>query len=377
MPDHDFIRQQTEIMGALKETGAYLKDYYAKTEEKTGELQSRLQAVEQALVSNKSEYQSTYSCNQNPVAAALVSSEAFAGLRGGMPTSGRQSVDCGIRAALTNPGRGQVGDSDWPTEPARKDGLQGFAQPRLTLLDALTTHKVDTGVLEYVEIDGYVNAANYQEKEGDEKASTDLPVVVRRAEVATIAHFMPCSLQVLEDNSGLSSQISQVLSVGLRQKLEQELLVGLGGEGKIKGLIAHAQSFNGVGTNAADQIGQAITDLEAGGWIATFIVMNPDDWFTIASERDTGGQYILGSPRDPAPPSLWNRPIILNPNMPRRGALVVDGGQVALLDRKQVTVEATRFDSSNFRKNMVTILAELRAGLAVYAPSALRLVEIN
>lgn len=377
MPDHDFIRQQTEIMGALKETGAYLKDHRAKTEEKTGELQSRLQAVEQALVSNKSEYQSTYSCNQNPVAAEFVSSDAFTGLKSGMPTSGRQSVDCGIRAALTNPGRGQVGDSDWTTKPSRMDGLQGFAQPRLTLLDALTTQKVDTGVLEYVEISGYVNAANYQEKEGDEKAGADLPVALRRAEVATIAHYMPCSLQVLEDNSGLSSKISQVLSVGLRQKLEQELLVGQGGEGKIKGLIAHAQSFNGVGDNAADQIGQAITDLESDGWIASFIVMNPDDWFVIASERDSAGQYILGSPRDPAPPSLWNRPVILNPNMPMRGALVVDGGQVALLDRQQVTVEASRFDGSNFRKNMVTILSELRAGLAVYAPSALRLVEIN
>lgn len=374
----EFMKQTEQ---AHKETQAVLKEIGGMlTTQQKGreELQARVQAVEQALVSG--EYRAGQAAahhNQNPVAAELVSNEAFAGLKGGMPTSGRQAVDCDIRAALTNPGRGQEGDSGWTTQPQRLDGIQGFAQPRLTLLDALTTYKVDAGVLEYVELDGYINAANYQEKEGDQKADTDLPVVLRRAEVATIAHWMPCSLQVLEDNSGLSNQISQVLSVGLRQKLEQELLVGEGGDGKIKGLIAHAQLFNGVGDVAADQIGQAMTDLESEGWSATFIVMNPDDWFVIASERGTDGQYILGSPRDPAPPSLWNRPVILNPNMPRRAALVVDGGQVALLDRQQVTVEASRFDGSNFRKNMVTILAELRAGLAVYAPSALRLVEIN
>lgn len=362
-----------QTLAALKE----ISDQLTAHKQGREELQARLLHVEQALVSGKYTTSSTAGHAQNPVAAELVSNEAFAGLKGGMPTSGRQAVDCDIRAALTNPGRGQEGDTDWTTQPQRVAGIQGFAQPRLTLLDVLATHKVSTGVLEYVELNGYTNAAGYQEKEGDLKAGTDLPVVLRRAEVATIAHWMPCSLQVLEDNSDLSNQISQVLSVGLRQKLEQELLVGEGGEGKIKGLITHAQPFNGVGDVAADQIGQAMTDLEAEGWSATFVVMNPDDWFIIASERGTDGQYIMGSPRDPAPPSLWNRPVILNPHMPRRAALVVDSGQVALLDRRQVTVEASRFDGSNFRKNMVTILAELRAGLAVYAPSALRIVEIN
>ncbi|HCJ29678.1 MAG TPA: phage major capsid protein, partial [Pseudomonas sp.] len=61
---------------------------------------------------------------------------------------------------------------------------------------------------------------------------------------------------------------------------------------------------------------------------------------------------------------------------PLNAALVLDTSQTVLLDRQQVTIEASRVDGNNFRRNLVTILAELRAGLAVYAPSAMRLVQL-
>ncbi|GAB6386950.1 hypothetical protein STUTZSP0542_04890 [Stutzerimonas marianensis] len=56
---------------------------------------------------------------------------------------------------------------------------------------------------------------------------------------------------------------------------------------------------------------------------------------------------------------------------------MLDTTTLALLDRQEVTVEASRHDGNNFRRNLVTILAELRAGLAVYAPSANLLVSLT
>lgn len=343
---------------------------------KIDEHEARLRHAEQQLVSERDIRSSATSYNSNEIAAQMADNDAFAMLKSGHPTTGRQTVGSSIHAALTNPGRGQSGGTVWPGVPERHEGLHGFAQPGLTLLDILPVQKVETGVLEFIELDGYVNAVDYQRQEGDEKAATDLPAKVSRAEIATLAHWLPASLQVLEDNEELTNMISLVLGVSLRQKLELELLVGEGGQGEIKGLLEYAPRFQGVGDVAADLVGQAITDLEAAGWKASAIVMNPTDWFTISSQRGDDGHYVMGSPRDPAPPSLWNRPVILNASMPYRAALVLDTSQVALLDRQQVTIEASRFDGSNFRKNMVTILAELRAGLAVYAPSALRLVDI-
>ncbi|WP_440058763.1 hypothetical protein [Pseudomonas fragariae (ex Marin et al. 2024)] len=62
--------------------------------------------------------------------------------------------------------------------------------------------------------------------------------------------------------------------------------------------------------------------------------------------------------------------------MPEGKALILDT-TTALLDHQEVAVEASRMDGDNFRRNLVTILAELRAGLAVYASTSMRLVTLS
>lgn len=61
---------------------------------------------------------------------------------------------------------------------------------------------------------------------------------------------------------------------------------------------------------------------------------------------------MAGSWASPALPSIWGLP-------------VVDPRVALLLDREQVAVLVSTEDRDNFVKNMVTILAEVRAGLAV------------
>ncbi|MEB3900135.1 phage major capsid protein [Pseudomonas putida] len=63
----------------------------------------------------------------------------------------------------------------------------------------------------------------------------------------------------------------------------------------------------------ADRIGAALTDLKAEGWNPNVIVMNLRDWFAIESERAEAGdgEYVIGTPRDPAPPSLWGTPVVV------------------------------------------------------------------
>jgi len=167
--------------------------------------------------------------------------------------------------------------------------------------------------------------------------------------------------------------------VGVRQKLEAELINGDGGPGEILGFKKQATAAGITTGKPADRIGAALTDLKAEGWNPNVIVMNPRDWFAIESERaeDGDGQYVIGTPRDPAPPSLWGTPVVVTNGMPQGEALILDTSVAALLDRQEVTVEASRHDGDNFRRNMVTILAELRAGLAVFAPTATRLVTLT
>ncbi|WP_282370370.1 phage major capsid protein [Pseudomonas sp. PS02290] len=348
--------------------------------EKQIELQARLLELEQrAVAGGFNKTQSSSEPDTNVVSAAVIDADGISVIRAGQKSTGKMRVGTGLRAAVTNPNKGTAGSTSYPTAPVRAPGIQGIPQPRLSLLDVLPIVPVEGSTYEYVRLDGYLSGAAYQVKEGDEKAEGQLPTKMDRAEIATIATWIPASLQVLNDNTQLQDQIGLLMSVGVRQKLEAELLIGNGGPGEILGFIAQAPAAGITTGKPVDRIGLALTDLKAAGWNPNVIVMNPRDWFAIESERanDGDGQYVIGTPRDPAPPSLWGTPVVVTMGMPELGALILDTSTTALLDRQEVTVEASRMDGDNFRRNLVTILAELRAGLAVYAPSSMRLVSLT
>lgn len=356
------------------------KDSIEGQGQKQSELSARLLELEQRAVNGglNTSRQSPVS-EGNIVSASVIEADGVAGIRAGQKSTGRISVTSGLRAAITNPNKGGADSTTYPTAPTRAPGIQGIPQPPLTLLDVLPVVPVDSSTYEYVQLDGYLSGAAYQKQEGDTKAEGKLPTKLSRAEIATIATWIPAALQVLNDNSQLEEQIGLLMSVGVRQKLEQELLAGEGDAGEILGFIKQAPSFLVPG-RPVDRVGLAVTDLRANGWNPTAIVMHPRDWFAIESERADSpgdGQYVIGTPRDPAPPRLWGVPVVVSIGMPERAALVLDTATTALLDRQEVTVEASRMDGDNFRRNLVTILAELRAGLAVYAPTSMRLVPLT
>ncbi|MBN3968178.1 phage major capsid protein [Pseudomonas gregormendelii] len=373
--DHD-IGQVVTALKAHKET---IEDHG----EKQGEFNARLLELEQRAVAGGLKPANDPNAKQtNVISAAVTETEGLGHIRAGQKSTGRITVTAGVRAAVTNPGKGTAGSTSYPTAPDRAPGIQGIPQPRLSLLDVLPIVPVEGSTYEYVQLDGYLSGAAYQTKEGDEKSEGQLPTKLSRAEIATIATWIPASLQVLNDNSQLEQQVGLLMSVGVRQKLEQELLAGDGGDGEILGFIAQAPAAGITTGKPVDRVGLALTDLKALGWNPNVIVMNPRDWFAIESERantaDGGdGQYVIGTPRDPAPPSLWGTPVVVTMGMPELGALVLDTSTTALLDRQEVTVEASRHDGNNFRRNLVTILAEMRAGLAVYAPTSMRLVSLT
>lgn len=368
------------LTATLSDIGDRVQAMKKNTEDKQSELQARLQELEQKAVGNGFPSASNDTRKNNSrIAAHVAHSDGISALKAGQKTSGRITQQEGLKAILTNPDRGDSSTTTFPTAPQRAPGIVGVPTPALTLLDVLPIQPVEGNSYDYVHLDDFLSGADYQRTEGEEKSEGDLPTTLERAEIATIAAWIPASKQVLDDNSQLEGQISLLMSTGVRQKLERELIGGAGGPGEIEGLISQVLPMVSALPHAADRVGEAVTSLKAGGWNPNVVIMNPGDWFTIASERaETGnGQYVLGSPRDPSPPSLWGVPVVVTVAMPAGKALVLDTTTLALLDRQEVTVEASRHDGNNFRRNLVTILAELRAGLAVYAPSANLLVSLT
>ncbi|MBF8775623.1 phage major capsid protein [Pseudomonas fulva] len=371
----------TQLNQTLQNIGTQIADFKSSAAEKQTEFGARLQEIEQKMVNvGARRGANDDSTDSNAVTAQVVAADGIAGFRNGMKSTGQINCKVGVRAAITNPNKGVTGSTSYPTAPQRDGaGIRGIPQPRLSLLDVLPIVPVTSATYEFVRLDGYINGAAYQKEEGEEKAEGSMPTKMERAEIATIATWIPASLQVLQDNEQLEGQINTLMSVGVRQKLEAELINGDGGPGEILGFKKQATAAGITTGKPADRIGAALTDLKAEGWNPNVIVMNPRDWFAIESERaeDGDGQYVIGTPRDPAPPSLWGTPVVVTNGMPQGEALILDTSVAALLDRQEVTVEASRHDGDNFRRNMVTILAELRAGLAVFAPTATRLVTLT
>lgn len=310
------------------------------------------------------------SLNESPgsVADSFIKSDQLKAMLNGAPGTGRVEIansKAHQKAAITN--------TSYGTQASRDPGIHNSPQRPLSLLDSIASLKVAGSSFEYVRLNGYTNAAAVQVAEGDAKAEASVPTEPVTANISTIAHWTRASLQVLSDAPALNQQLDNLLTYGVRAKLENELLNGPGGTGRIHGLVPQATPFvASVGAKAADAIGQAKTALEAAGWVPSLIVMNPADWFAIASERaDSGdGQYVLGSPRDPSGPGLWGVPVVTTPSIATGTTLVMDTVQVALLDRESVTVMASREDGTNFTTNMVTLLAEMRGGLAVFSAGA-------
>ena len=99
--------------------------------------------------------------------------------------------------------------------------------------------------------------------------------------------------------------------------------------------------------------------------------MHPTDWASIELLKETSGAYLIGNPQGTLSPTLWGIPIVTTQAIAQdkflTGAFRL-GAQI--FDRWDARVEISTEDDQNFRKNLVTILAEERLGLAVYRPEA-------
>src|SRR5690606_17424747 len=138
------------------------------------------------------------------------------------------------------------------------------------------------------------------------------------AEIVTISANTTASKQVLADHGNLLAKINQLFTYKLLAKLEDRLINGVGGQGKIDGLLNLAALFAPtIGTTPAEVIGEALVRQADAGYLPNLIILNPMDWFRIQiTKNNVEGEYIFGSPTMPVPPALWGTQIIATPSMP-------------------------------------------------------------
>jgi len=248
---------------------------------------------------------------------------------------------------------------------------------RLTIRDLLMPGRTSQASIQYPKETGFTNsAAAHTETGGTTKPQSELKFDLVTTSVTTIAHWVQATRQILDDAPMMQSYIDGRLTYGLKLVEENQLLNGSGSGVNLNGIYTQATaSTANLATVASptkiDVIRIAMLQASLAEFPPNGVVLHPTDWAGIETTKDTAGAYIIGNPQDSAQPRLWGLPVVATQAMTVDKFLVGAFGMAAqIFDREDARVEISTEDSDNFRKNLVTILAEERLALAVYRPEA-------
>jgi HK97 family phage major capsid protein len=278
-----------------------------------------------------------------------------------------------IISGLATVADGSAGDL---VVPQRGPLIEGVER-RMTVRDLLTPGNTNSSSIQYPVETGFTNsAATVTETAGTAKPQSELQFDIRTASVTTIAHWVLATRQILDDAPMLQSYIDGRLRYGLAYAEELQLLNGDGTGTNLNGVYTQATAL---GANPAvvaspqkmDVIRYAMLQAALAELPPSGIVLHPTDWAGIETTKDADGRYIIGNPASQLQPRLWGLPVVETQAMTIDKFLVGAfkmGAQI--FDRQDARVEISTEDSDNFRKNLVTILAEERLALAVYRPEA-------
>ncbi|WP_059283937.1 phage major capsid protein [Acinetobacter baumannii] len=214
--------------------------------------------------------------------------------------------------------------------------------------------------------------------ENTDKPESNLNFGLATMNVGTIAHWIRASKQVLADMTSLATYLEVRMAYGVRLKLEYYIVNGhtpATGEQKIFSGLLEEDNYVTItpeaDATALDVLNQAKYKAAASFVLPDTMILNPEDWGKIERIKGADGHYIFGSPGAVIQPVLWGLPVVFAASMPKGKYWV---GNIAIgfdgVIREDVSVTVSTEDGNNITKNLVTILAEMRATGAVVLPDA-------
>jgi HK97 family phage major capsid protein len=266
---------------------------------------------------------------------------------------------------------GSGGSGIWST---RLPGVIEEPLRPLTIRALLDQGTTDSNLIEWVRENVYTSAADVV-SEGTLKPESNITYSREDVPVRTIAHWILATRQVLADFKQLRTLIDGRLTWGLKIAEEDQLLLGDGTGENILGLIPQATVYSGAYAKSTDTyidvIRHAILQVRLAFYPASGVVLNPVDWHNIELTKDNENRYLMAAPTGRAPAMLWGLPVVESDAMQVDEFLVGAFRMAAtVFDREQASIMVSTEDGDNFRRNMVTILAEERLALAVSRPAA-------
>lgn len=206
------------------------------------------------------------------------------------------------------------------------------------------------------------------------KPESDLVLEPYNVPVETIAHWVKVSKQLIQDAPAVRAYIDVRLRDGLAQAVERQLIIGDGVAPNLSGLT-DAGNFTAYTATAGDNLVDAINRAKYARWgvgvIVDTVIVNPADWASVVLMREGNGtgQYLFGAPGTNAGTNPFGLNLVLSPHVPVGNFIVADlRGSTTIYQNEGAVVEMG-FVNDDFTRNLVTIRAEERLGLAVEKPA--------
>lgn len=206
--------------------------------------------------------------------------------------------------------------------------------------------------------------------EGAAKTQADFDIVEANKKVEKITAFTKVSKEALDDIKFLQSEINTDLLSLINLKLDTDLFGGSGTTPVIRGINTYATTFSVAATGLANAIDNAnefdvlraaLWQVENAYFSPNYILLNPIDVAKIDMLKATtneylvapfGGQYMFKT--------FYGVPVIANNVVTAGQFLVGDFTKSNLGIREEVNIQIG-YENDDFTKNLVTILAEMRA----------------
>jgi HK97 family phage major capsid protein len=264
--------------------------------------------------------------------------------------------------------------------PAQLYDIPTFPQHEDRLLDRLAGFALEAPSLEYVQVNSITGAAGIV-GEGQLKPEVQMPATKLICTALKLAVHAGISWENWVDYSVFSQAVQNEL---MKQVIDLENAQLYGGDPTAGGLnsltkTAGILTFAATGSTATppnnfDDIAGGIARLRTGAALATpdLLLLHPDTWAAIRTQKDSLGRYISGNdPTDNQPETAWGVDVIQSTQFTAGEAVLVDSTLVGRVAVRETLVLRLGYSGTDFTENIIRVVCEERLNLAVERPAAI------
>jgi HK97 family phage major capsid protein len=254
---------------------------------------------------------------------------------------------------------------------------------RVFLTDLLPSVPVGVGAAEYVQdkspladmADKAVEVA-----EGQAKPQAGITAEVVTEPTPTIAAWVNMTRQIASDGPQVRAYLENRLRYSLRRRFDAQVIAGTGsgniiGLANRSGIVTYAPSSSEAVYRSIRRAIRLGEDAEA---VYEIAVLNPADAERFDLSNDAAlGLHAVPNVAGPSARTAWGLTQVRSTAIAPGTALLIDPIATSLLDRQAPAAYLTDSHASNFTSNILTLLLEMRAGLALFDPSGVAKVTFN